>query len=77
MTSEPCLGLRARFELDQAGAQSEVSRKTRISGFSNKMVQFWQIWPSPATHGDDGDRANLHPSGVWAREGKDCGKLRS
>jgi hypothetical protein len=37
------------------------------------MVQFWQIQPSLAAHADNGDRANLHPSGVWEREVKDHG----
>jgi hypothetical protein len=41
--------------------------------FPNRMVRFWQIQSSPAARVDDGDRANLHPSGVWAREGKDRG----
>jgi hypothetical protein len=73
MTSEPRLGLLARFELDRSGAQSEASRKIGVFGFLNQMVQFWQIQPSPVTRIDDGNKANLHPSGVWVREGKDRG----
>jgi hypothetical protein len=37
MTSELSLVSPARFELDRAGAQSEVG-KTRVSGFLNLMV---------------------------------------
>jgi hypothetical protein len=40
MTSEPRLGSLAQFEHDQAGAQSEVLGKTRVSIFSNQMVRF-------------------------------------
>jgi hypothetical protein len=37
------------------------------------MVQFWQIQLSLAARADDEDRVNLHPSGIWMREGKDHG----
>jgi hypothetical protein len=37
------------------------------------MVWFGQIQSSPVARTGDRDRANLHPSGVWAREGKDRG----
>jgi hypothetical protein len=73
MTSEPHLGLLTRFEFDRSGAQSKVSGKTRVFDFPNWMIQFWQIQPSPAARADDGDRANHHPSGIWAREGVDRG----
>jgi hypothetical protein len=71
MTSKPYLGLPARFELDRAGAQSEVSGKIEVSVFPNRMVRFWSIQPLPGPHSDDGDRANHHQSGIWARKGKD------
>jgi hypothetical protein len=70
MTREPHLGSPVRFELDRAGAQFEVSGKTGVSGFPNRMVRFWQIQPSLMACNDDGDRANLHPNGVCATEGK-------
>jgi hypothetical protein len=73
MTSEPHLESPARFELDQPGGQPKVSGKTRVSDFVNRIVQFLQIQPSPTARVDDGDRANLHPSDVWVREGKDHG----
>jgi hypothetical protein len=73
MTSEPHLGSPTRFELDRARAQSEVLGKTRVSSFLNRMVRFWQMQPLLAVHPNDGDRANLHPSGIWEREGKDHG----
>jgi hypothetical protein len=73
VTSEPYLGLPARFEIDRAGAQSEVLVKTGVSDLSNRIVRFWQIQPSPVAHVNDKDRTNLHLSGVWAREGKDRG----
>jgi hypothetical protein len=59
--------------LDRSGAQFEVSRKIEVSGFPNLMVWFWQIQPSPTACVGDGDRANLHQSGIWAREDKDRG----
>jgi hypothetical protein len=73
MISKPRLGLPTQFELDRGGAQSEVSGKIGMSGFLNQMVRFWPILPSPATSAGDRDRANLHSSGVWVREGKDHG----
>jgi hypothetical protein len=73
MTSEPRLGSPAWFKFDRAGVQSEVSRKIRVSDFPNQMVRFWQIQLSPATRADDRDRANLPPSDIWVREGKDHG----
>jgi hypothetical protein len=71
MTSESCLGSPTQFELHWSRAQSEVLGKTEVSNFSNRMVRFWLIQPSPVARVSDGDRANLHPSGIWAREGKD------
>jgi hypothetical protein len=41
MTSKPHLGSPARFELDRAGAQSEVSGKIEVFGFPNRIVRFW------------------------------------
>jgi hypothetical protein len=73
MTSEPHPGSPAWFELDRSGAQSEVSGKIRVSGFSNRIIQFWQIQPSSVVRAGNEDRVNLHPSGVWAREGEDHG----
>jgi hypothetical protein len=70
---EPRHGSPIQFELDRSGAWSEVSRKIRVSDFPNWMVQFWQIQPLPTACIGDRDRANLHPSGIWAREGKDRG----
>jgi hypothetical protein len=73
MTREPCLGLPARFDLDRAEAQSEVSGKTGVSDFPNRMVWFWQIQLSSTVRTDDKDMTNLYPSGIWMREGKDRG----
>jgi hypothetical protein len=73
VTNEPRLGSPIRFELDQSGAQSEALEKIGVSDLTNQMVRFWQIQSSPAAHADDGDMANHHPSGIWAREGKDHG----
>ena len=37
--------------------------QTGTSGFGRTEL-------SPAAHADEGDRADLHPSGVWEREGE-------
>jgi hypothetical protein len=73
VTSEPRLGSPAWFELDQARAQSEVLGKIKSIRFPKPDGSVWQIRHSPAVHAADGDRANLHPSGVWATEAKDSG----
>jgi hypothetical protein len=39
--SEPHLGTPAWFELDWSRARSKVLGKTRVSGYSNRMVRFW------------------------------------
>jgi hypothetical protein len=37
------------------------------------MSDFGKFQPLLAIRADDRDRAKLHPSSVWAREGKDHG----
>jgi hypothetical protein len=64
MTSEPCLGLPAWLELDQSGAQYEVTVKTETSVSQIRLSDFDRFQPSLATRVGDGDRVNLHPSGA-------------
>jgi hypothetical protein len=62
MTSEPRLRSPAWFELDRAGVQSECLEKIKVFSLPNRMVQFWQIQPSPVACVGDGDRPNLGAS---------------
>jgi hypothetical protein len=43
MTNESCLVLLAGLELDQYGAQSDVTGKIGVLDFPNRNVRFWQI----------------------------------
>jgi hypothetical protein len=63
MSSEPHLGLLARFEIDRFGTQAEIPGKIRVFSFPNRMVLFWQIQPSLVARAGDRGRANLHQSG--------------
>jgi hypothetical protein len=38
-----------------------------------RWFNFDKIQSSLVAHASDGDRANLHPSGIWEREGRDRG----
>jgi hypothetical protein len=65
VTSEPRLDSPVWFEIDRAGAHSEVLWKTGVSGFGRFDLQ--------RRRAGDEDRANVHISDVWEREGKDRG----